>query len=101
MIRNNLATRPFYNVAAVRSWLAIAGVLVLAATVFNVAQVLRYSNSNTELVTRASNDEARAAELRTQRPEVARKRRRREGRLGVGRCASGQRAHRPAHVLVD
>ncbi|HUR35846.1 MAG TPA: PilN domain-containing protein [Vicinamibacterales bacterium] len=64
MIRNNLSTRPFYNVSAVRSWLAIAGAVVIAATAFNVSQVLRYSNSNTELVTRASNDEARAAELR-------------------------------------
>jgi Tfp pilus assembly protein PilN len=64
VIRNNLSTRPFYNVAAVRTWLAIAGIVVLAATAFNVLQVLRYSNSNTELVMRASNDEARAAELR-------------------------------------
>lgn len=64
MIRLNLSTRPFYNVAAVRFWLAAAGALVLAASVFNVAQVLRYSNSNTELVIRASTDEALAGELR-------------------------------------
>ena len=64
MIRNNLSTRPFYNVAAVRSWLAIAAIVVLVATGFNVSQVLRYSNTNTELVTRAANDEARAVELR-------------------------------------
>ena len=64
MIRLNLSTRPFYNVAAVRFWLAAAGAVVLAASVFNVAQVLRYSNSNTELVIRASADEARAGELR-------------------------------------
>jgi Tfp pilus assembly protein PilN len=64
MIRNNLSTRPFYNTSAVRLWLAIAAIVVLGATVFNVSQVLRYSNSNTELVTRASNDEARATELR-------------------------------------
>ena len=64
MIRLNLSTRPFYNVAAVRFWLAAAGAVVLAASVFNVAQVLRYSNSNTELVIRASTDEARAGELR-------------------------------------
>ena len=64
MIRNNLSTRPFYNVGAVRSWLAIVAVVVLAATGFNISQVLRYSNSNTELVTRAANDEERAAELR-------------------------------------
>ncbi len=64
MIRNNLSTRPFYNTAAVRLWLLLAALVVLAATAFNVTQVLRYSNSNTELVTRAANDEARAAELR-------------------------------------
>jgi Tfp pilus assembly protein PilN len=64
VIRTNLSTRPFYNTALVRLWLGVLGVIVLAATAFNVSQVLRYSNSNTELVTRASNDEARAAELR-------------------------------------
>jgi len=64
VIRNNLSTRPFYNVAAVRSWLTIAAIVILVATGFNVSQVLRYSNSNTELVTRAANDEARAVELR-------------------------------------
>jgi len=64
VIRNNLSTRPFYNVAAVRAWQAIAAIVILAATVFNVSQVLRYSNTNTELVVRAANDEARAVELR-------------------------------------
>ena len=64
MIRTNLSTRPFYNTSAVRFWLLVAGVVVLLATAFNVTQVLRYSNSNTELVTKAANDEARAAELR-------------------------------------
>jgi Tfp pilus assembly protein PilN len=65
MIRTNLATRPFYNERAVRLWLLLGTIAVLAATAFNVSQVLRYSNSNTELATRAANDEARAAELRT------------------------------------
>ena len=64
MIRLNLSTRPFYNIAAVRVWLAAGGAVVLAASVFNIAQVLRYSNSNTELVIRASTDEAHAGELR-------------------------------------
>jgi Tfp pilus assembly protein PilN len=64
VIRNNLSTRPFYNLAAVRAWLGTAGFVVLAATAFNVSQVLRSSNTNTELVTRAANDEARAVQLR-------------------------------------
>lgn len=66
MIRNNLSTRPFYNVSAVRTWLGVALLVVAAATLFNVSQVLRYSNSNTELVTRAINDEATARDLRSQ-----------------------------------
>lgn len=65
MIRTNLATRPFYNERAVRLWLLLAALVALAATAFNVSQVLRFSNSNTELATRAVNDEARAADLRS------------------------------------
>lgn len=65
MIRNNLSTRPFYNAAAVRFWLMVAAAVVALATLVNVVQVLRYSNTNTELVTRASNDEASARELRS------------------------------------
>ncbi len=64
MIRTNLSTRPFYNEGAVRSWLAILAIVAVAATVFNVSRVLRYSRSDTELATQASRDEARAAELR-------------------------------------
>ena len=64
MIRNNLSTRPFYNVSAVRGWLLAAALVVGAATLFNVVQVLRYSNSNTELQTRAANDEQSARDLR-------------------------------------
>jgi Tfp pilus assembly protein PilN len=66
VIRNNLSTRPFYNVAAVRAWLALGALVALLITGFNVMEVLRYSNSNTELAMRASADEARAADIRTQ-----------------------------------
>jgi len=65
VIRNNLSTRPFYNVAAVRVWLGLGAIVVGLVTAFNLLQVLRYSNSNTELVTQASNDEATARELRS------------------------------------
>lgn len=66
MIKGNLATRPFYNEPAVRIWLFAAAVVVGAATVFNVAQMVRYSRSDTELARQAANDEARAAELRAE-----------------------------------
>ena len=64
MIRTNLSTRPFYNEGAVRSWLAVVAIVAVAATIFSVSRVLRYSRSDTALATRASRDEARATEVR-------------------------------------
>ena len=66
MIRGNLATRPFYNEPAVHLWLFVAALVVAVATLFNVVQMLRYSRSDTELARQAANDEARAAELRSE-----------------------------------
>jgi Tfp pilus assembly protein PilN len=64
VIQTNLATRPFYNERAVRFWLLAAALLVAVATIFNVAQMIRYSRSDTELARQAANDETRASELR-------------------------------------
>jgi Tfp pilus assembly protein PilN len=66
MITTNLATRPFYNERIVRLWLLVALALVVAATVFNVTRIIRYSHSDTELGTQAARDEERASELRAQ-----------------------------------
>jgi Tfp pilus assembly protein PilN len=70
MIRTNLATRPFYNERAVRLWLLAVGVVVAAATVFNVSWTLRYSRSDTQLARQAVSDEARTAELRRAAAEL-------------------------------
>jgi len=64
MIRTNLSTRPFYNDRAVRLWLGVLAAAAVAATLFNVARGLEYSRIDTRLVSQASRDEARAAELR-------------------------------------
>ena len=64
MIRTNLSTRPFYNEGAVRFWLAVVATVAVAAMIFNISRVLRYSRSDTELATQASRDEARAGEAR-------------------------------------
>ncbi|MGB7220541.1 MAG: PilN domain-containing protein [Vicinamibacterales bacterium] len=64
MIRNNLATRPFYNERALHAWLFAIGLAVAAATVFNVVWVVRYTRSDTDLAARASRDEAGAAAAR-------------------------------------
>jgi len=65
MIRTNLSTRPFYNERIVHIWLIAFLIVVIAATAFNATRILQYSQSDTELSTRAARDEARAAELRT------------------------------------
>jgi Tfp pilus assembly protein PilN len=64
MIKSNLATRPFYNQRAVHFWLLVMGAVVVAATILNVSQMIRYSRSDTELARQAAIDEARAADLR-------------------------------------
>jgi type IV pilus assembly protein PilN len=66
VIRTNLSTRPFYNERVVRLILILLAVVVLAASIFNVTRILRYSSSDTRLATQASRDEARAADLRQQ-----------------------------------
>jgi Tfp pilus assembly protein PilN len=65
MIRTNLATRPFYNEAAVRAVLVLVGVAALAATVVNVTRVIQLSRRNTEYLRQARSDEAQAGELRS------------------------------------
>ena len=70
MIRTNLSTRPFYNERLVRLAIILLAVVVVAATVFNVTRILRYSRSDTRLATQASRDEARAADLRKQAAQL-------------------------------
>lgn len=66
MIKTNLSTRPFYNERAVHVWLLAVALLIVAATLFNVSRVLRYSRSDTRLASQAARDEARAGDLRQQ-----------------------------------
>lgn len=64
MIRTNLSTRPFYNEHIVNLTLLVAAIAVVAASVFNVARIVQYSRSDTSLGLQASQDEARARDLR-------------------------------------
>jgi Tfp pilus assembly protein PilN len=64
MIHTNLSTRPFYNERAVNLWIVALGAVVALATLFNVSRARYDSGSNTELASQATQDEARAAEMR-------------------------------------
>ena len=66
MIRTNLSTRPFYNDRAVRLWLGVVALLVVAATIFNASRLLRYTTDNSQQAQAAERDERRAKELRDQ-----------------------------------
>lgn len=66
MIRTNLSTRPFYNERIVNLLLVGLAALVAAATLFNVARVIQYSQADTGLAVQASRDEEQAQSLRSQ-----------------------------------
>jgi Tfp pilus assembly protein PilN len=94
VIRANLSTRPFYNERAVQLWLLVLALIVVAATVFNVARVIRYSRIDTDLVTQSPREEARAAELRA---EAARLR----GSVDLKEIELASTEARQANALID
>ena len=72
MLRANLSTRPFYNERGVQLLLVLAGVIVVALTVFNISRILSLSNHNTELSSRVSSDRAEAQRLRGEAAAIRR-----------------------------
>ena len=64
MLRGNLSTRPFYNERAVQVLLVLAGLIVVALTVFNVTRIVSLSRQNTELTSHSASDREEAARLR-------------------------------------
>jgi Tfp pilus assembly protein PilN len=70
MLHTNLSTRPFYNQRGVHAILAVAAVLVIGLTIFNVTQIVRLSSRQSELSARAAAAEARAGELRAHAVDV-------------------------------
>jgi Tfp pilus assembly protein PilN len=66
VIKTNLSTRPFYNSRAVNFWLTLLGLLVIAATLFNMVRFVQYSQSDSVLASQAAQDSDRAAAARTE-----------------------------------
>ena len=94
MLRTNLSTRPFYNERAVRSVLALFGVIALVLTLFNIYQVIRLQGqSRDSRQTLAQNDQL-ARELRQKAQEI---------RKGIDRAKldAVQTAAREANSLID
>lgn len=72
MLSTNLATRPFYNVRAVRSVLGGLVLLAAAATAFNLVQGLRLAASQQALGARADEAERESVRLRTEAAAIRR-----------------------------
>jgi Tfp pilus assembly protein PilN len=70
MLRTNLSTKPFYNERAIHSVLAFIAIVVIALTVFNVAQIVLLSRRQSDLSRRAAEGENRARELRSHAASV-------------------------------
>ena len=94
MLRTNLATRPFYNLRAVRLGLFAGVVLGAALTAFNVGEIYLLNRQNAELLRRTDAAEARARELRG-RASATRK------TLDEGDVAIVQAAAREANLLIE
>jgi Tfp pilus assembly protein PilN len=94
MIRTNLSTRPFYNEAAVRFWILVLAALVALVTIVNLGRLVRLSQSDTNLATQASQEEAEAAQLRA---EAARLR----ATVDVQQIQLASEEARQANELID
>ena len=93
-LRTNLATRPFYNERAVQGAIAAVLLLVVAATGFNVWQVVSLTGRDRALGAESTTAETRAQALRQQSTQA------RSG-LDGARLAAVAGAVREANTAID
>ena len=94
MIRTNLSTRPFYNARAVKALLTLFTVIVLAATAYNVVEILRLSSSQRTLGAKASAAEEEAARLHALAAQAL-------ARVDPKELAVVDKAAREANSIID
>jgi len=94
VLRTNLSTRPFYNERVVHLLIALAGVIVLTVTMFNVLRVIQLSRHNTELATLIGHDRSEAERLTRDAARIRRGINQKE-LMGVAAAA------REANALID
>lgn len=69
-LKTNLATRPFYNVRAVTAIVGLCALLVLGLTLFNSVQLVRLSQSQRTLGSRAAEAERESQRLRSEAARI-------------------------------
>jgi type IV pilus assembly protein PilN len=70
MLRTNLSTRPFYNMRAVQVTLGAFGVLVIALTLLNAFELIRYGTRQRALGAREVEAQAEATRLRNEAARI-------------------------------
>jgi Tfp pilus assembly protein PilN len=63
MLRTNLSTRPFYDERSIHTGLGLMAVVVVALTIFNLAQIVILTRKQSDLNSRATAAETRAHDL--------------------------------------
>ena len=94
MLRTNLATRPFYNERAAHVLIALAAIVVLGVTVFNLMRIVSLSRHNTELSTRVDAEQAEARRMTAEAAKIRVTMNKQELELVVG-------AAEEANTLID
>jgi hypothetical protein len=94
VIRNNLATRPFYNERAAHVAIALFAVAVLALTAFNVYRLVSLSARNTALAGEIRRDEEAAARVREQAAAL-------RARINQNELQAVMAGAREANALID
>jgi Tfp pilus assembly protein PilN len=94
MLKGNLSTRPFYNDRIVTVAIVVAAVLVAAASVVNISQLVRLSSERSAVRARLEADATEAARIRTQAEALQGQ----VDRVTLARLASSARE---ANQLID
>ncbi len=94
MLKGNLSTRPFYNDQLVTVAIAVAAVIVLAATVFNATRLYGLASERSEVRARLDADAREAARIRGEADALQRG----IDRVTLARLAASARE---ANTLID
>jgi Tfp pilus assembly protein PilN len=94
VLRGNLSTRPFYNERAVQLLLLLAGVVVLALTLFNVTRIISLSQQNTQLASSTSSERDESGRLRREAATI-------RGGINQAELKTIVAAAEEANILID
>ncbi len=94
MLRTNLSTRPFYNARAVRAIIIGVSAVVVAATAYNLAELVRLGMEQRRLSADAVTAESQAQQLTLEAAQI-------RGRIDPAELATVSAAATEANAIID